>query len=107
MQQTDPAFPGTQPESTPRVSTVASSQSLEQQRLVQPQEFDRLFPDAAPEGNRQYAGIPAQPLAAQCLPTTRHVVSRQLPLVASTSQLARWSTLMGLTRLAFTKNRLH
>jgi len=52
VQQTDLAFPGTQPEATPRVSTVASSRSLVQQRLVQVLRTDRLFPDAAPQGTR-------------------------------------------------------
>ena len=51
-QQTDLVFPGTKPEAAPRVSTVASSQSLELQRFVQPLEFDRLFLDEAPQGAR-------------------------------------------------------
>lgn len=50
MQQADQVFPVTKPEGAPRVPTVASSQSLGQQRLVRLLEFDQLFPDAAPQG---------------------------------------------------------
>lgn len=45
------------------------------QRLVQVLGIDRLFPDAATTGARQYARFPAQPLATQGLRVTRRFPS--------------------------------
>ena len=52
VQQFDLVFPGAKPGPAPRVTTVPSSQSLVQQRLVQALGIDRLIPDAAPQDAR-------------------------------------------------------
>lgn len=52
VQQFDLVYPGAKPGAAPRVTTVPSSQSLVQQRLVQALGIDRLIPDAAPQDAR-------------------------------------------------------
>ena len=52
VQQFDLVFPGAKPGAAPSVTTVPSSQSLVQQRLVQALGIDRLIPDAAPQDAR-------------------------------------------------------